>query len=113
MHSEVYSEIFKIYFQSRCQDSSVGLEWWVLVSSGFLGGSGSSDMRLESLAIGFSLVHVGGVHGQMISGELLLGGNGLEGASEGFSLSSVGLIWGGESHGRGRGDEEGDDGESH
>merc|ERR1712167_298983 len=87
--------------------SLVGLEGWELVTSGNLVGTGLSDVTLEGVALSGGGVHVVGVHGEVVGGELLLGGNGAEGSIEGSSLGSVGLVGGLESHGGGSGDEEG------
>jgi len=58
---------------------------------------------LESGALGVSGGHVGGVHGEVVGLELLLGGNGLEGEGKGVSLGLVGVVWCIESDGRGGG----------
>jgi hypothetical protein len=101
---------FTLFFHFSSSDCSflvttVDLEWWVLVATGLLGRTGSSNVGLESLAFGISGGHVGGVHGEVVGLELLLGGNGLEGEGEGVSLSLVGIVWSIESDGRGGGDE--------
>merc|ERR1712086_232574 len=88
--SSSLSSCFCLMSSSR----SVGLVCWVLVTSSFLGRSGSSNMRLEGLAISFSLIHIGGVHGKVVSGELLLSGNGSESSRERVGLSFVRVIWG-------------------
>ena len=84
----------------------VGLESWVLVASGLLGGTGSSDVGLEGLAFGISGGHVGGVHSKVVSLELLLGGNGLERVGERCGLGSVGIVRSIESDGRDGGEED-------
>ena len=100
-------------FFFRVDYSLVDLESWVLVASGLLSGSGSSDMGLEGLAFGISGGHVGGVHSKVVSLELLLGGNGLERVGERCGLGSVGIVRSIESDGRDGGEEGNEDGEFH